>query len=56
LIVPKKRFSAKRIVMLLRRIKVLMSPGKAVARGVPRGRDFAAKLLSLVQKIRQING
>src|SRR5277367_1137150 len=41
---PKKRFSAEQIVVLLRQMEVLMSQGKTVADSVPRSRNFAAEL------------
>jgi transposase InsO family protein len=41
---PKKRFSAEQIVVLLCQIEVLMSQGKTAPISVPRSRNFAAEL------------
>ncbi len=49
---PKKRFSAEQIVVVLRQIKVLMSQGKS-ASSVSGSRDFAAELLALAEGIRR---
>ena len=50
---PKKRFSAEQIVVVLRQIEVLMSQGKATPVACPGSRNFAAELLSLAQGIRR---
>jgi hypothetical protein len=46
---PKKRFSAEQIVVVLRQIEVLMSQDKTV----PGGRHFAAELLSMAGGVRR---
>ena len=46
---PKKRFSAEQIVVVLRQIEVLMSQGKTV----PGGRHLAAELLSVAEGVRR---
>jgi hypothetical protein len=46
---PKKRFSAEQIVVLLRQIEVLMSQGKAAPMSLPDpSRHFAATIRSLL--------
>ncbi len=50
---PKKRFSAEQIVVVLRQIEVLMSQGQDAGCGVSRCRDIAAELLSLAKGVRR---
>ena len=47
---PKKRFSAEQIVVVLRQIEVLMSQGKAAPVACREAGNFAAELLSLAEK------
>jgi hypothetical protein len=44
---PKKRFGAEQIVMLLRQIEVAMGSGQIDPNRLPRGRDLGAELLPL---------
>ena len=48
---PKKRFSAEQIVMVLRQIEVLMSQGESNACGLPGSGHFAAELLPVAQGV-----
>jgi hypothetical protein len=50
---PKKRFRAEQIVVLLRQIEVLMSRGKAAPVACRESRRTAAELLSVAEGVRR---
>ena len=48
---PKKRYSAEQIVMLLRQIEVATSQGKSIGGGVPGSGNLGSKLFPLAQGV-----